>query len=72
MKHRLLIKKIRAAAKTAAIPFARVPGRGKGSHQLWRCGRTNVVIPKHTEVNEITAESICKTLEPELGERWWR
>ncbi|MGX1848911.1 hypothetical protein [Streptomyces sp. NPDC055299] len=33
---------------------------------------TRVVIPKHTEVNELTGQGICKTLEPELGEGWWR
>lgn len=70
MKHRDLIKKIRDAAKAQGIPFEQL--RQKGSHQYWVCGNTPVVIPKHTEVNERTGQSICKTLEPELGEGWWR
>lgn len=70
MKHRDLIKKIREAAKAQDVSFEKQ--RQKGSHEVWRCGSTPVVIPKHNEVNEITAENICKSLEPELGERWWR
>ncbi|MEU5075991.1 hypothetical protein AB0G76_31185 [Streptomyces asoensis] len=70
MKHRDLIKKIREAAKAQNVRFEKL--RQKGSHETWVCGSTPVVIPKHTEVNEITAEGICKHLEAELGERWWR
>ncbi|MEU6083872.1 type II toxin-antitoxin system HicA family toxin [Streptomyces sp. NPDC047108] len=70
MKYRDLISKIRKAAKAKGIPFEQQ--RQKGSHQMWTCGRTPVVIPSHTEVNELTAQNILKTLEAELGERWWR
>jgi predicted RNA binding protein YcfA (HicA-like mRNA interferase family) len=70
MRYRDLVKKIRDAAKAKSIPFTMI--RQRGSHQMWRCGTTPVTIPKHTEVNEITAESICKALEPELGKGWWR
>lgn len=70
MKHRDLIRKIRDAAKAKGIPFQKL--RQKGSHEMWVCGSTPVVIPKHNEVNEITAQGICKSLEPELGEGWWR
>lgn len=70
MKYRDLIKKIRDAAKAKGIRFEML--RQRGSHQMWVCGSTQVVIPKHSEVNEITAEGICKTLEAELGEGWWR
>lgn len=70
MKYRDLVKRIRDAAKAKGIPFDML--RQKGSHQTWQCGTTRVVIPKHSEVNELTAEGICKTLEPELGRGWWR
>jgi predicted RNA binding protein YcfA (HicA-like mRNA interferase family) len=71
MKYRDLISKIRKAAKQLDIPF--VKQRQKGSHQVWLCGTTPVVIPKHGgEINEITAISICKTLEEPLGEGWWK
>ncbi|BDH08943.1 MULTISPECIES: type II toxin-antitoxin system HicA family toxin [Streptomyces] len=70
MKYRDLIKKIRDAAKPRGVAFDLV--RQKGSHQTWVCGSTRVVIPKHTEINELTGQGICKALEPELGEGWWR
>ncbi|WP_329177879.1 type II toxin-antitoxin system HicA family toxin [Streptomyces sp. NBC_01477] len=70
MKYRDLIGKIRKAAKAKGVLFEMQ--RQKGSHQMWTCGSTPVVIPKHSEVNELTAASICKTLETELGEGWWR
>jgi predicted RNA binding protein YcfA (HicA-like mRNA interferase family) len=70
MKYRDLVKKIRDAAKAKGIPFTEL--RQQGSHQVWRCGTMPVVIPRHTEVNEITAQSICKHLEAELGKGWWR
>lgn len=70
MKYRDLVSKIRKAAKAKGVLFEMQ--RQKGSHQVWTCGSTPVVIPKHAEVNELTAVSICKTLEAELGEGWWR
>ncbi|MFI5635701.1 type II toxin-antitoxin system HicA family toxin [Streptomyces sp. NPDC051664] len=70
MKYRDLIKRISDAAKAKHVLFTLL--RQKGSHQTWQCGAIRVVIPKHSEVNEITAESICKSLEPELGKGWWR
>lgn len=70
MKYRVLVKKISEAAKAKSLDFDLI--RQKGSHQVWHCGSTAVVIPKHSEVNELTAQCICKTLETELGEGWWR
>ncbi|MFP8887984.1 type II toxin-antitoxin system HicA family toxin [Streptomyces mangrovi] len=70
MKYRDLVGKIRKAARRKGLAFEM--HRQKGSHQYWTCGSTPVVIPKHSEVNEITAEQICKRLEVELGEDWWR
>lgn len=70
MKYTDLIRKIRRAAAAAGLPFTMKSQ--KGSHQKWICGTMPVIIPKHTEVNDITAEGICKDLEDELGEDWWR
>ena len=39
---------------------------------MWQCGGTKVTIPRHREVNELTAQAIFKTLESELGRGWWR
>lgn len=46
--------------------------RQGGRHEVWLCGRTKVTIPRHREINEITAQAIFKTLEAELGHAWWR
>jgi predicted RNA binding protein YcfA (HicA-like mRNA interferase family) len=70
MKYRDLVSKIRKAAKAKGIRFEQV--RQRGSHERWVCGNTAVTIPHHSEVNELTAAGICKTLEAELGEGWWR
>jgi mRNA interferase HicA len=45
--------------------------RQGGQHEVWRCGETLVVIPRHREINELTAGSIRRHLEAELGKAWW-
>ncbi|MBU7600716.1 hypothetical protein JGS22_024580 [Streptomyces sp. P38-E01] len=70
MKYRVLVRKIRDAASAQGIDFEMK--RQNGSHQMWSCGDISVVIPKHAEVNEMTAEGICKRLETALGKDWWR
>ncbi len=39
---------------------------------MWQCGRTTVTIPRHREINEMTARAIFTTLEAELGVGWWK
>jgi len=46
--------------------------RQGGRHEVWQCGRTKVTIPRHREINEITAQGIFTTLEAELGRGWWK
>ena len=55
MKFRELVKKIEALG----FIFER---NGK-EHDLYRLGDTIVVIPRHKEVNELTARSIIKKAE---------
>jgi len=40
--------------------------------ELWQCGDTKVTIPRHWEVNGLTAVAIFKALDRELGRTWWR
>jgi hypothetical protein len=70
MKRSELIRRIRRAARPAGLTFE-FDRQGK-EHELWVCGRAKVSIPRHREINERTAEGICRDLEPELGEGWWR
>jgi len=62
--------RIRRAAETRGITWRLV--RQGGRHEVWTFGRTKITIPRHREINEITAQAIFKTLESELGDGWWR
>jgi mRNA interferase HicA len=46
--------------------------REGSQHGLYRLGTVRVVIPRHSEINEMTAEAILKDLEGQLGKGWWR
>lgn len=46
--------------------------REGGSHSIFRCGPQNVVIPRHREINEITARAIMPDLDEVLGRDWWK
>ena len=46
--------------------------REGASHSLYQLGATRVVLPRHSEINEITALSIMKDLEGQLGKGWWK
>ncbi len=70
MKTRLLVAAVRTRARQVGVTW-QLERRG-GRHDLWRCGATVVTIPRHRELNELTAGGIMKALERELGERWWR
>ncbi|MEZ0089985.1 type II toxin-antitoxin system HicA family toxin [Streptacidiphilus sp. EB129] len=71
MKYKDLIRKIREACAAVEIDFELK--RQRGSHTMWTCGTKPVTIPgAGGEVNELTALGICKDLESELGEKWWR
>ncbi len=46
--------------------------RQGADHEIWQCGFTRVVIPRHREINEGTASDVQGRLEAELGEEWWQ
>jgi mRNA interferase HicA len=70
VKRRDLERKIRRAANAAGVTWVMV--RQGGNHELWQAGETRVTIPRHRELNDITAEGIMKDLDIEFGEGWWR
>jgi hypothetical protein len=70
VRRRHLITRVHARARVRGREWA-VDRKG-GRHDLWRCGGTVVTIPRHREINELTARGIMKALEAELGEGWWR
>jgi hypothetical protein len=70
VKRQVLTTKIAKAAREARLSWT-LAREGK-RHEVWQCGETAVSIPRHREINEITAQAIQKQLEKELGEGWWR
>jgi predicted RNA binding protein YcfA (HicA-like mRNA interferase family) len=44
--------------------------RQKGSHQWWKCGVCNAVVPRHREIAPGTLRQIVRLLEPCLGDGW--
>jgi predicted RNA binding protein YcfA (HicA-like mRNA interferase family) len=65
-----LIRKIAEAAADKRLGFTFL--REGGSHTIFRCGSQNVVIPRHREINEMTARGIMRDLEDALGKEWWK
>jgi hypothetical protein len=71
VKRTALLKQIAGAAKRTGLDWSQVSS--KGNHEKWRLGASvQVAIPRHTEINEITARAILKSTEKELGEGWWK
>ena len=70
MKREALMSRVRGRARELHLAW-NLERRGS-RHDLWKCGETVVTIPRHREINELTATGIMKTLERELGEDWWR
>ncbi len=70
MKRHALTRKINDAARVAGVSWTLE--RQGAAHEIWRCGSVRVTIPRHREINEITARSILKQLDLVLGEGWWK
>jgi mRNA interferase HicA len=69
VKRKDLIKIIGSTAKKQGLRFELV--REGGQHTLYSLNGQNVVIPRHREINEITAKAIMKDLEGQVGKDWW-
>jgi hypothetical protein len=64
-----LLWRARRAARKRGIEWTLV--RQGADHEIWQCGSTRVVIPRHREINEGTAFDVQRRLEAELGKEWW-
>ena len=69
MKRIDLLRAISKAAAEADLPW--VLTREGGNHSIFTLRDTDVQIPRHREINELTAKVIMKHLEKELGVKWW-
>jgi mRNA interferase HicA len=70
VKRRDLVARLQSAAKAAGLEWTFV--RQGAAHEVWSINGKNVTIPRHTEINELTARGILKNFEDELGKDWWR
>jgi mRNA interferase HicA len=70
VKRRTLLKRISTAAAEAGVKFDLI--REGGEHSVYQCGTERFTVPRHVEVNEITAQGILRHLESQFGRGWWR
>lgn len=66
----VLLRTIARAAKRTGAEWSLV--RDRGDHEVWSLDGIRVVVPRHREVNEMTALRIFLDLNDRLGQRWWR
>lgn len=70
VKKRDLLVRIGITADAAGKSWLLV--RQGQSHEIWRCGPTQISVPRHREINELTVTGILRSLEGELGKDWWK
>lgn len=70
VKQRDLIKRITEHAAGVGVSWTLV--REGGNHAVYRLGDTTIPVPRHREINEVTAVAIFKQCQPELGQGWWK
>lgn len=58
MKQRDILKALRKMAKEAGVEFVLV--RNGANHDIYRLSDLAITMPRHTEVNELTAKGILK------------
>lgn len=63
------MKRIHREADRNGITVTETEG---GKHTKLYVGGTMVAIPRHSEINELTARSILKECELMFGKDWWR
>jgi hypothetical protein len=70
VKRQELLRKIRKQAKVHDLNLDEV--RDSGIHTIFRVGQAQFSVPRHAEINELTAQGIMRYLESEFGKGWWR
>lgn len=70
MKRDGLLRRIARAARRQGVTW-RLDRQG-ANHEIWLCGRTHVPVPRHADIGDQLARTICEELEAEFGKDWWR
>jgi len=70
MKRRILLQLIAKGAREQGVEWRLV--RQGADHEIWRCESVAVHVPRHRDLNQVTAERTLRDLERALGKDWWR
>lgn len=70
VKRRDLIAKIATAAQAAGLRWELI--RDTGAHEIWSLDGRRISVPRHREINEMTARAILNDVEDKFGKDWWR
>lgn len=65
MKKTDLTKQLAELAKNKSVVFEKL--REGANHEVWAFNGRRISIPRHREINEITAQAILGTAEETLG-----
>lgn len=61
MKRTKLMKEIARRAKAEGVDWAFL--RQGANHEVWQYGSLRVTVPRHTNINEMTARGILRDIE---------
>ena len=70
MKRRDLLQLIANGARKQGIEWRLL--RQGADHEIWRCGSLAVHVPRHRDLNQVTAKRTLHELERVFGKEWWR
>lgn len=68
MKRNELLSRMARLAKRYGFEFSKTPDVHGGSHDKWYVRGDAVIVPRHAEVNELTAKGILKEWDTLLAE----
>ncbi|MFG1705799.1 hypothetical protein ACFLIM_21630 [Nonomuraea sp. M3C6] len=67
-QHNDLLKRMARLAKKFGFEFSKTPDVNGANHDKWYVGGEVVIVPRHNEINELTARSILRSWEEMLDE----
>jgi len=69
MGRREVLKKLKAAAKNAGLPYEETE---LTNHTGIRIGGTKSTLGRHAEIDDVTARKFFDQFANEFGKGWWR
>ncbi|GGL52126.1 hypothetical protein GCM10014719_61820 [Planomonospora parontospora subsp. antibiotica] len=68
VKRNDLLNRMARLAKKFGFEFSKTPDVNGAAHDKWYVGGEAVIVPRHNEINELTARSILRSWEEMLDE----